>query len=113
LPQHPQPAPWPEVATNPLALAVPAAAEPAVRRVEIAGKLKTARGAAVPHSGHVAGCSYSAIGRKSENRPQDGQSYSYFGILQLSQPKQKRGEDRPLRAVDLAIVILRDLATAT
>jgi hypothetical protein len=52
-------------------------------RLDIAGKFNTARGALAPQLGQATGKSYSASGRKSENEPQRGQSYSYLGMLSL------------------------------
>lgn len=52
-------------------------------RLDIAGKFNTARGASAPQLGQATGKSYSASGRKSENEPQRGQSYSYLGMLSL------------------------------
>ena len=83
-PQHLQPEPWPEVAENRLARAG-SPCRAATVRVDIAGKFNKARGESTPQLGQVVGNSYSAIGRKSENEPQFGQSYSYFGISFLIQ----------------------------
>jgi hypothetical protein len=77
--QHRQPALCAARAANCGALRRSAAAEP----LDIAGKHKTARGAFAPQVGHSSGKSYSASGRKSANRPQLGQSYSYFGMAFL------------------------------
>jgi hypothetical protein len=60
LPQQRQPAPWPELAwKRPAADAPPRALGP----VDIAGKLKEARGASAPQPGQEPGSSYSDIGR--------------------------------------------------
>jgi hypothetical protein len=54
LPQHPQPAPWPERAENRFALALPSRA-PRAERVEMAGALNEARGASASQVGQVVG----------------------------------------------------------
>jgi hypothetical protein len=80
--QHLQPARWPEIADNRLARVASLRATAALR-VDIAGKHNAARGESAPQLGQATGCSYSAIGRKSENEPQLGQSYSYIGIVHI------------------------------
>ena len=79
-PQHLQPAPWPDIAEKRFPCATLPRAAAAVR-VVIAGKHNAARGDWALQLGQAAGSSYCAIGRKSENGPQLGQSYSYFGML--------------------------------
>lgn len=77
--QHLQPAPCIGPAENRDASRRPTAVE----RFDIAGKHNAVRGASVLQVGQATGKSYSASGRKSANKPQRGQWYSYFGMLSL------------------------------
>jgi hypothetical protein len=84
LPQHPHPAPCLDESRFARARLPVNALLPCLPLTIIAGTLSAARGAAAPQPGQGVGIAYSAIGRKSSNRPQRAQSYSYFGILFLS-----------------------------